>query len=227
MMKSFTVVTGLLFLLSAYSWANTLVNDKTGWKTIHNKNGWSIQYPKDWLNGEESDNFAEGRSPKGASSDFESVVIRSPVVQPKEQAAWIEIRVQSSKRFVNLNPNHDKQSTKVVTEPASSTIKNLKTIIEKDSVAGTLLSAEDGHDVNISGNIGYDEVVTHKYFSDGRDNVDSIRIIKVLKIPEHNKTFTIKYHEGDNLGSNELKRNAWKFEKIFDQILVTFVINNK
>ena len=193
-----------LFLQSVVGLTADKGDTKASWKTLTNENGWSIQYPKDWLNSEEGDEFVGGRARKGwASQTDDAVQIRSPVAssKSKEHSAWIKVSVRNVPKDKKVSIDDLK--------------KYVGTVGQRDVV-----SIEEGHELRTLGFPAYSGIVSENVSENGE-----IITITSRNVEGHynGKRVTFQYHEAsDSLGFSDLPRGKWKFEKTFDEILSTF-----
>ena len=192
----------LLFLLPMSSGAVS-----KDWKTLKNKNGWTIRYPKDWMLDEDFDgSYALNPPVNGdlAAKDAFSPEICGPSHALKTGAQVGCIRLRSAKGKLNngkpsLNPESlEKIMLKILANKTGDT---------------------HGHDLMIQGLPAYSATG----FLDAHNSLLPMR--KVL-VRTKQGIVDIEYYEIKDNRDNFVPSSTWIYEKTFEEMLSTLQFTN-
>ncbi len=192
--------TALILLLFVFPVSSGAV--PKDWKTLKNKNGWTIQYPKNWMLEEDYDGSYALNPP--INGDFDAKDAFSPEIcgpskalKTGEQAGCIQI--QSAPGMTNngkpdLNPE--------------SLEKVMRRILSKKN------GGVHGHDLKIQGLPTYDAT---GFLESHSDLLPMRRVI----VRTNRGIVDIEYYEIKDNRDNFLPSNKWIYEKTFEDMLST------
>jgi hypothetical protein len=190
-------IAGLLVACTLAQTANATDGKHKGWKKLHNVNGWSVEYPPDWM-AEGDPGFDEENVPEKSNW----VTIRGPR-QKAEKEEW--------HGRVTIRPWKDpskvpKKTSKEVVEYTAAGPRGVKRILFENGEAS--LGERKGHQV--------------VYFTPELKEKGTIRLVWLLAVPFGDGFLRVEYAEMDGDASESINSpKDWKYRDIAREVLST------